>query len=189
MQLLHPFTKLAQPLMQPTIDQFPPSLCSPRYSSVPSIQWFTLTSRRTSSLHSISTCLTDVTNRLLHNMDKGQLTGMVFLDLSKAFDTIDHDIMLNKLISLGFSDSAVLWFKAYLTNRSQSVRVNGIVSDPQSIPFVVPQGLILGPLLFLSYIKDLSSVLEECDIQLYADDTLLLYSSNSVTTRVKTVQI
>ena len=122
-------------------------------------------------------------------MDKGQLTGMVFLDLSKAFDTIDHDIMLNKLISLGFSDSAVLWFKAYLTNRSQSVRVNGIVSDPQSIPIVVPQGLILGPLLFLSYIKDLSSVLEECDIQLYADDTLLLYSSNSVTNRVKTVQI
>ena len=55
-------------------------------------------------------------------MDKGQLTGMVFLDLSKAFDTIDHDIMLKKLISLGFSDSAALWFKAYLTNRSQSVQ-------------------------------------------------------------------
>ena len=58
-------------------------------------------------------------------MDKGQLTGMVFLDLSKAFDTIDHDLMLNKLISHGFSDTAVLWFKAYLTNRSQSVYVNG----------------------------------------------------------------
>ena len=132
-------------------------------------------------LHSTSTCLTDVTNRLLHNMDKGQLTGMVFLDLSKAFNTIDHDIMLKKLISLGFSDSAVLWFKAYLTNRSQSVCVNGVVSDPQPIPFGVPQGSILGPLLFISYINDLQSVVVDYDIQLYADDTLLFYSSNSVT--------
>ena len=132
-------------------------------------------------LHSTSTCLTDVTNRLLPNMDKGQLTGMVFLDLSKAFDTIDHDIMLKKLISIGFSDSAVLWFKAYLTNRSQSVCVNGVVSDPQSIPFGVPQGSILGPLLFISYINDLPSVVVDCDIQLYADDTLLFYNSNSVT--------
>ena len=132
-------------------------------------------------LHSTSTCLTDVTNRLLHNMDKGQLTGMVFLDLSKAFDTIDHDIMLKKLISLGFSDSAVLWFKVYLTNRSQSVCVNGVVSDPQPIPFGVPQGSILGPLLFISYINNLPSVIVDCDIQLYADDTLLFYSSNSVT--------
>ena len=132
-------------------------------------------------LHSTSTCLTDVTNRLLHSMDKCQLTGMVFLDLSKAFDTIDHDIMLKKLISLGFSDSAVLWFKVYLTNRSQSVCLNGVVSDPQPVPFCVPQGSILGPLLFISYINDLPSVVVDCDIQPYADDTLLFYNSNSVT--------
>ena len=126
-------------------------------------------------LHSTSTCLTDVTDRILHNMDKGQLTGMVFLDLSKAFDTIDHDIVLKKLISLGFSDSAVLWFKAYLTNRSQIVCVNDVVSDPQPIPFGVPQGSILGPLLFISYINDLlPSVVVDCDIQLYADDTAFL---------------
>ena len=132
------------------------------------------------SLHSTSTCLTDVTNKLLQNMDKGQLTGMVFLDLSKAFDTLDHGIMLDKLQSLGFSDSAVTWFMAYLTNRTQSVYVNSIVSDPQSIQFGVPQGSILGPLLFITYINDLPSVVQNCDIQLYADDTLLFFSSNSI---------
>ena len=62
--------------------------------------------------HSTSTCLIDVTNKLLHNMDRGLLTGMVFLDLSKAFDTLDHDTILEKLYSLGFSDSAVFWFEA-----------------------------------------------------------------------------
>ena len=131
-------------------------------------------------LHSTSTCLTDVTNKILYNMDKGQLTGMVFLDLSKAFDTIDHDLMLNKLISLGFSDTAVIWFKAYLTNRSQSVYVNGVVSDPQSIPFGIPQGSILGPLLFITYINDLPSVVTNWDIQLYPGDTLLFYNSSSI---------
>ena len=90
-------------------------------------------------LHSTSTCLIDVTNSLLQNIDKGQLTGMVFLDLSKAFDTIDHDTMLNKLQDLGFSGSAVVWFRSYLTDRSQSVCTDGVVSDPQSIAFGVPQ--------------------------------------------------
>ena len=88
--------------------------------------------------------------------------------------------MLNKLISLGFSDTAVIWFKTYLTNRSQSVYVNGVVSDPQSIPFGIPQGSILGPLLFITYINDLPFVVTNCDIQLYADDTLLFYNSSSI---------
>ena len=124
-------------------------------------------------LHSTSTCLIDVTNRLLQNIDRGRLTGMIFLDLTKAFDTIDHDVMLNKLLDLGFSDTALVWFRAYLSNRTQSVRVNGVLSDPQSIEFGVPQGSLLGPLLFITYINDLPSVVMNCEIQLYADDTLL----------------
>ena len=87
--------------------------------------------------------------------------------------------MLDKLYSLGFSDSAVFWFKAYLTNRTHSVNVNGVFSDPQSIQFDVPQGSILGPLLFIVYINNLPSVVQSCDIQLYADDTLLFFRSNS----------
>ena len=109
----------------------------------------------------------------------GLPTGMVFLDLSKAFDTLDHDTILEKLYSLGFSDSAVFWFKAYLTNRTQRVNVNGVFSDPQSIQFGVPRGSILAPLRFIVYINNLPSVVQSCDIQLYADDTLLFFSSNS----------
>ena len=84
-------------------------------------------------LHSNSTCLTDVTNTLLQNIDKGQLTGLVLLDLAKTFDTLDHSVLLDKLASLGFSKASIQWFKAYLTDRTQSVVVNGSTSDPQSI--------------------------------------------------------
>ena len=71
--------------------------------------------------HSTSTCLAHVTNTLLENIDKGLLTGLIFLDLSKAFDTLDHSIMSDKLTSLGLNRSAVQWFRSYLTMRTQSV--------------------------------------------------------------------
>jgi hypothetical protein len=69
---------------------------------------------------------------------------MIFLDLSKAFDTLNHNKMQEKLSILGFNATSVLWFNKYLTNRTQSVIINGTVSNPQSIPFGVPQGSILG---------------------------------------------
>ena len=76
-------------------------------------------------LHSTSTCLAHVTNTLLENIDKGLLTGLIFLDLSKAFDTLDHSIMLDKLTLLGLNRSAVQWFRSYLTMRTQSVCTKG----------------------------------------------------------------
>ena len=93
--------------------------------------------------HSTSTCLAHVTNTLLENIDKGILTGLIFLDLSKAFDTLDHSIMLDKLTSIGLNRSAVQWFRSYLTMRSQSVCTNGVLSDPMPISFGVPQGSVL----------------------------------------------
>ena len=84
--------------------------------------------------------MTDIENTLLQNIDKGQITGLVFLDLTKAFDTIDHSVLLDKLASLEFSKASVQWFKAYLTDRTQSVVVNGSTSDLQSLSFGVPQG-------------------------------------------------
>ena len=132
------------------------------------------------SSHSTTTYLTDVTNTLLQNIDKGQLTGLVFLDLTKAFDTPDHSVLLDKLASLGFSKASVQCFKAYFTDRTQSVVVNGSTSDPQSTSFGVPQGSLIGPLLFIIYINDVPSEVKHCQIQLYANDTLLYVSSSSI---------
>ena len=131
------------------------------------------------SLHSTSTRLTDITNTLLQDIDKGN-SQAVFLDLTKAFDTLDHSVLLDKLASLGFSKASVQWFKAYLTDRTQSVVVNGSTSDPQSISFGDPQGSLIGPLLFIIYINDVPSAVKHCKIQLYADDTLLYVSSSSI---------
>ena len=84
-------------------------------------------------------CASHVTNSLLENIDKGLLTGLIFLDLSKTFDTLDHRIMLlDKLTSPGMNRSAVQWFRSYLAVRTQSVCTNGVVSEPQPISFGVP---------------------------------------------------
>ena len=121
-----------------------------------------------------------MTNTLLENIGKGLLTGLIFLDLSKAFDTLDHNIMLDKLALLGMNRSAVQWFRSYLTTRTQSVCVNGLLSEPQPIPFGVPQGSVLGPLLFIIYINDLPLAVQGCNVELYADDTLIYFASKSV---------
>ena len=86
---------------------------------------------------------------ILLNMDSGRLTGAVFLDLSKAFDTVDHNLLLHKLESVGLLDDAVNWFQSYLTNRKQRTSVGDTLSVAVPITVAVPQGSILGPLLFL----------------------------------------
>ena len=91
----------------------------------------------------------------------------------KAFDTLDQSIMLDKLTLLGLNRSAVQWFRSYLTMRTQSVCTNGVLSEPQPISFGVPQGSVLGPLLFIIYINDLPLAVQGCCVELYADDTLI----------------
>ena len=89
--------------------------------------------------------------------------------------------MLDKLTSLGMNRSAVQWFRSYLTMRTQSVCTNGVVSEPQPISFGVPQGSVLGPLLFIIYINDLPLAVQGCRVELYhADDTLVYFASKSV---------
>ena len=110
-------------------------------------------------------------------MGKGPPTGLLFLDLSKAFDTLDHNIMLDKLTVLGFNRAAVKWFRSYLITRTQSVNVNGVLSEPQIINFGVPQSSVL---FIIIYINELPSVVVSCNVELYADDALIYFASKSV---------
>ena len=132
------------------------------------------------SLHSTVSCLLNFTNDSYINMDKGKLTGLIFIDLKKAFDTVDHEILLSKLQKYGINELEYDWFKSYLANRRQFCRVNGTSSNVEEINCGVPQGSCLGPLLFLIYINDLPYCLKTSDVTIYADDTTISYFSKSI---------
>ena len=105
-------------------------------------------------------------------LEKGEEIHVVFLGLSKAYDRVSIPGLLSKLASLGFTDSTMQWFTSFLTNREQRVRVDGCLSLPQAPKSGIPQGTVLGPILFLVYINDLPrSIPNECSI--FADDTSL----------------
>jgi len=98
--------------------------------------------------------------------------------MSKAFDSVDHQILLRKIQSVGASTSALKWFNSYLTNRYQIVRIHSSVSDPLPVECGVPQGSILGPLLFSIYVNDLPEVPRHYSTECYVDDTKLFVSFN-----------
>ena len=134
------------------------------------------------SLHSTVTALLEVTNDWAYNIDKGSVNAVVFLDLKKAFDTVDHHILLSKLYEYGVRGTSYHWFRSYLDNRKQKCFVNGSLSNSQSLTCGIPQGTILGPLLFLIYINDLPNCLSISKPRMYADDTHLTFGSNCVDT-------
>ena len=100
---------------------------------------------------------------------------MILIDLQKAFDTIDHKILLDKLVYIGFSKNAIEWFKSYITNRSCVVNCEIEYSVAGPLLCGVPQGSIMCPLLFLLYVNDMSQAIQ-CDLLLYADDSVLIFS-------------
>ena len=104
---------------------------------------------------------------------------MILIDLQKAFDTINHKVLFDKLVYMGFCDDAILWFKSYLSNRSFIVNVENEYSDPGDLNCGVPQGSILGPLLFLLYVNDMPQAIRY-DLLLYADDSLLFFTHKNV---------
>ena len=124
--------------------------------------------------------LSKFTDTILENMDDGQLTGVAFLDLSKAFDTVNHSRLLLKLKSIDFSSHLCEWFKSYLTHRCQVTVVDNKQSSVMLVNMGVPQGSILGPLLFIIYVNELPNCIMSCDISMYADDTVIYFSSKSV---------
>ena len=128
--------------------------------------------------HSTSSCILHLTDVIYRNMDSSLFTGVVFLDLKKAFDTVDHSILLKKLYKYSISVESITWFESYLTGRKQLIKVNGVKSSLRDVLCGVPQGSILGPLLFILYINDLFEYLTDTRINLYADDTALYYADS-----------
>ena len=125
------------------------------------------------SAFSTDTCLVHLTDYIKQEQDKGNYVGMVLLDLQKAFDTVDHGILIQKLTALGLDNSALNWFRSYLHERQQSVEISGVTSTTARITCGVPQGSILSPMLFLIYVNDISSAVK-CKLLLYADDSALI---------------
>ena len=117
-------------------------------------------------------------NELTNALDNGDHVIGTFLDFSKAFDTVNHSILLDKLYHYGIRDNALEWFSSYLTGRKQFVTYNGISSGQKTVKCGVPQGSILGPLLFLLYINDLYHVCNNSIPILFADDTNLFFSGS-----------
>ena len=119
-------------------------------------------------------------DKVRKHIDKGCMVGALFLDLSKAFDTIGHGILLEKFVRYGVLGDELCWFTDYLFNRSQQVEVDGSLSEIHHISSGVPQGSILGPLMFIIFFNDLHDIIQHCEMFQYADDTVILFPAKSV---------
>ena len=131
-------------------------------------------------LHPTVTHLLKNTDYWYNGLDLGRLVGLVFIDLKKAFDTVDKEILCQKLVHYGVQQHELAWFRSYLCNRKQFCRVNGVSSKTEGIDVGAPQGSYLGPLLFLIYINDLPQAVQNSTVSMYADDTSLCCQSSDI---------
>ena len=130
--------------------------------------------------HSTQHAILEIVNDIQSNMNQRLLSCGVFIDLKKAFDTVNHDILLDKLNHYGFRGIINDWFSSYLKNRTQTTQVSHHVSDKAAVGCGVPQGSILGPLLFLLYVNDIHRCSNKLRFYLFADDTNILYADKNL---------
>ena len=130
--------------------------------------------------YSTQHAILDIVNDIETNMNQWLLSCGVFLDLKKAFDTVDHDILLDKLNHYGFRGLINDWFSSYFKNRTQKTQVGHHISDKAVVRGGVPQGSILGPSLFLLYVSDIHRCLNKFRFYLFADDTNILYADKNL---------
>ena len=128
--------------------------------------------------HSTTHALLGVVNNAYNNINDNNFTSLIFIDLKKAFDTVNHSILIRKLSHYGIRGIANDLFSSYLHDRKQFVKIENVKSDMKVTEYGVPQGLVLGPLLFLLYVNDLSSCSSNSP-RLYADDTCLIINDSS----------
>ena len=132
------------------------------------------------SLYSTVTALLEATDSWSLNIDRGFVNAVVFLDLEKAFDTVNHNILLSKLQFYGVRGPTLKWFCSYLKNRTQTCLINCNKTSERLLRCDVPQGTILGPLLFQLYINGLPNCLHYSQPRMYADDTSITFASKNV---------
>ena len=132
------------------------------------------------SSHPINHALISLTEMIKNTLDNKRFGCGIFLDLRKAFDTVNHEIVLKKLEHYGIRGIALAWFHSYLSNREQYVSVNGYNSRNLIVTCGVPQGSVLGPLLFLIYIYDIPNTYSKLAFYLFADDTSIYFESENL---------
>ena len=130
--------------------------------------------------HSTEQAVLELTENLKQSIDQKELTCGIFLDFTKAFDTVDHNILLLKLEKFGIRGHPLKWFTSYLKNRMQYVKIGNTTSDLNSVSCGVPQGSTLGPVLFLLYINDLPQTSNKLLFRMFADDTNIFYSHKDI---------
>ena len=139
--------------------------------------------------HSTETALCGIVSDLLEYMDEGKCAILILLDLSAAFDTVDHELLIDDLMYIGVEGVALEWFKSYLENRSYHVIINGTKSEKRTLHRGVPQGSVLGPVLFSIYTIELAWILNHHRVQfkMFADDTQLYFVINNVEDTITTL--
>ena len=139
--------------------------------------------------HSTISAVTLVTNDIISGLDKKKHCAALFIDLSKAFDTVDHPLLLQALAKIGFDKKACAFFEDYLHERLQCVKHGNVQSTFLKISKGVPQGSILGPVLFTIYINEIISFLIDCFAHLYADDTVIYCIADSIELAIERLQL